>query len=193
MTNAKAAEGVAKKEYIPEVTGFVRYNYQNGVPFVVHSIGTVGVHFSYDLFDAGKRRALVCERRDKVSEAEEALERVKDEVSVRMTTIYNKLETTKATAGLLLGDIATAKKDVVRAWMVAKIADPAARVRYATCMATGFGTTLMQGGAGPLNEAFKVAGTHLRRRSFRSRCHPSTRSEPCRTASDNPQSATARD
>jgi len=96
VAKARAAEGAAKTEYIPDVTGFVRYSYQNGVPFVVHNFGTVGVHFSYDLFDAGKRRALVRERRDEVSEAEEALEHVKDEVGVRITTIYNKLETTKA-------------------------------------------------------------------------------------------------
>ncbi len=96
VAKARAAEGAAKTEYIPDVTGFVRYSYQNGVPFVVHNFGTVGVHFSYDLFDAGKRRALVRERRDEVSEAEEGLERVKDEVGVRITTIYNKLETTKA-------------------------------------------------------------------------------------------------
>jgi len=96
VEEARAAEGAAKSEYIPDITGYARYSYQNGVPFVVHNFGTFGVHFSYDLFDAGKRRALVRERRDEVSEAEEALERVKDEVGVRITTIYNKLETTKA-------------------------------------------------------------------------------------------------
>lgn len=96
VQEARAAEGGAKSEYIPEVTGLARYSYQNGVPFTDHNFGTFGVHFSYDLFDAGKRRALVRERRSEVSEAEEDLERVKDEVGVRITTIYDKLETTRA-------------------------------------------------------------------------------------------------
>ena len=96
VQKARAAEGAAKSEYIPDVTALARYSYQNGVPFVDHNFGTFGVHFSYDLFDGGKRRALVRERRSEVSEAEEALERAKDEVSVRITTIYDKLETTRA-------------------------------------------------------------------------------------------------
>src|SRR5271166_2534156 len=96
LSKARAAEGAAKAEYIPNTTGFARYSYQNGVPFLDHNFGTFGVLFSYDLFDAGKRRSLVRERRDEVSEAEEALERAKDEVGVRITTIYNKLETTRA-------------------------------------------------------------------------------------------------
>ena len=96
VQEARAAEGAAKSEYIPDITGLARYSYQNGVPFTDHNFGTFGVHFSYDLFDAGKRRALVRERRSELSEAEEALERAKDEVGVRITTVYDKLETTKA-------------------------------------------------------------------------------------------------
>ena len=95
VAKARAAAGAAKAEYIPDVTGFARYSYQNGVPFVDHNFGTFGVRFSYQLFDAGKRRSLVRERRDEVSEAEENLARVKDEIGVRITTIYNRLETTR--------------------------------------------------------------------------------------------------
>ena len=94
VAKARAAAGAAK-EYIPDVTGFARYSYQNGVPFLDHNFGTFGVRFSYDLFDAGKRRSLVRERRDEVSEAEENLARVKDEIGVRITTIYNRMETTR--------------------------------------------------------------------------------------------------
>jgi outer membrane protein len=95
VAKARAAAGAAKAEYIPDVTGFARYSYQNGVPFVDHNFGTFGVRFSYDLFDAGKRRSLVRERRDEASEAEENLARVKDEIGVRITTIFNRLETTR--------------------------------------------------------------------------------------------------
>jgi outer membrane protein TolC len=96
VAKAQAAHDAAKTEYIPDITAFARYSYQNGVPFVVHNFGTFGVHLSYDLFDGGKRQALVRERRAELSEAQEALERVKDEVSVRITTIFNKLQTTRA-------------------------------------------------------------------------------------------------
>jgi len=54
------------------------------------------VALSYDLFDAGKRRALVHERRDEVSEAEENLRRIQDEIEVRVKMIYNRLEVTRA-------------------------------------------------------------------------------------------------
>lgn len=61
-------------------------------------------------------------------------------------------------AAFLLGDIATAKKDVVRAWMVAKVADPAAQVRYASMYGTGLVELHKYREAlGPLNEAIKVA------------------------------------
>ena len=95
VEKARAAEGAAKTQYIPDITGFARYSYQNGVPFLDHNFGTFGVNFKYDLFDAGKRRSLIRERKDQVSEAEENLERVKDEIGVRITTIYNQLATTK--------------------------------------------------------------------------------------------------
>jgi outer membrane protein TolC len=96
LSKARAAHAAAKAEYIPDVTAFARHSYQNGVPFVDRNFGTFGIHLTYDVFDAGKRKALVHERRDEVSAAEENLRRVKDEVEVRITAIYNRLETTRA-------------------------------------------------------------------------------------------------
>jgi len=62
-------------------------------------------------------------------------------------------------AAFLLGDIATAKKDVVRAWLVAKVADPAAHIRYASMYGAGLVELRRYREAlGPLNEAIKVAG-----------------------------------
>jgi outer membrane protein TolC len=96
LSKAQAAHAAAKAEYIPDVTAFARYSYQNGVPFVDRNFGTFGIHLTYDLFDGGKRRALVRERRDEISEAEENLKRIKDEVEVRIAAIYNRLEITRA-------------------------------------------------------------------------------------------------
>jgi len=96
LAKARAAHSAAKAEYIPDITAFARQSYQNGVPFIVRNFGTFGIHLTYDVFDSGKRRALVRERRDEVSEAEENLQRVKDEVEVRVKMIYNRLEVTRA-------------------------------------------------------------------------------------------------
>jgi CHAT domain-containing protein len=61
-------------------------------------------------------------------------------------------------AAFLLGDIATAKKDVEKAWLVAKFADPAAHVRYASMYGTGLVELHKYKEAlGPLDEAIKVA------------------------------------
>ena len=92
LSKARAAHAAAKAEYIPDVTAFARHSYQNGVPFVDRNFGTFGIHLSYDIFDGGKRRALVRERRDEISQAEENLQRIKDQVEVRIATIYNRLE-----------------------------------------------------------------------------------------------------
>lgn len=96
LAKARAAHTAAKAEYIPDVTAYARHSYQNGVPFFDRNFGTFGIHLSYDIFDSGKRQALVRERRDEVSEAEENLQRVKDDVEVRIKMIYNRLETTRA-------------------------------------------------------------------------------------------------
>jgi CHAT domain-containing protein len=65
-------------------------------------------------------------------------------------------------AAFLLGDIATAKKKVVKAWMVAKAADPGARIRYASMYGAGLVELHKYNEAlGPLNEAIKFANkTH---------------------------------
>ncbi|MHB2006573.1 MAG: CHAT domain-containing protein [Acidobacteriaceae bacterium] len=61
-------------------------------------------------------------------------------------------------AAFLLGDITTAKKDVVKAWTIAKVADPAAQIRYASMYGAGLVELHKYKEAlGPLNEAIKVA------------------------------------
>lgn len=61
-------------------------------------------------------------------------------------------------AAFLLGDVATAKKDVVKAWVVAKAADPGAHIRYASVYGAGLVELHRYNEAlGPLNEAIKVA------------------------------------
>lgn len=71
-------------------------------------------------------------------------------------------------AAYLLGDITTAKKDVVKAWTVAKALDPGAHIRYASM----YGVGLVEGhkyqeALGPLDEAIKVASKTRERHTRR--------------------------
>jgi outer membrane protein TolC len=93
----KASAGVraAKREYIPDVEAFARYSYQNNVPFLARNFGTFGIHFSYDLFDGGKKRSMLRERDAQLSQAKENLARISDEVELKVQTAYNKLERTQ--------------------------------------------------------------------------------------------------
>jgi outer membrane protein TolC len=93
----KASAGVrlAKADYLPDVTAFARYSYQNDVPFLARNFGTFGAELTYDLFDGGKRRASVRESDTKVAQAKENLARVTDDVELRVETALNKLDRTK--------------------------------------------------------------------------------------------------
>jgi len=93
----KASAGVraAKREYIPNIEAIARYSYQNDVPFLARNFGTFGIHFSYDIFDGGKKRAVLRERDAQLAQARENLARVSDEIEVRVQTAYNKLERTQ--------------------------------------------------------------------------------------------------
>jgi outer membrane protein TolC len=93
----KASAGVraAKREYIPDLEAFARYSYQDNVPFLARNFGTFGVHFGYDLFDGGKKRATLRERDAQLAQAKENLARISDEVEVRVQTAYNKVERTQ--------------------------------------------------------------------------------------------------
>jgi outer membrane protein TolC len=92
----KASAGVrlAKRQYVPSLDAFVRYSYQDNVPFLARNFGTFGVHFGYDLFDGGKRNAEIAERKAQLAQAEENLARVKDEIELRVQTASNRLERT---------------------------------------------------------------------------------------------------
>ena len=95
VEKAKAAVRLGKTDlYVPDVDAFARYSYQNNVPFLARNFGSFGVHFSYDIFDSGRKRALVREREAQLSQAKENLARVTDEVELDVQTAYNKLERT---------------------------------------------------------------------------------------------------
>ena len=96
VERATAAVRLGKVDlYVPDVDAFARYSYQNQVPFLARNFGSFGVHFGYDLFDAGRKRSLVREREAQLAQAKENLARLTDEVELAVQTAYNKLERTQ--------------------------------------------------------------------------------------------------
>jgi outer membrane protein TolC len=96
VEKAAAAVHLAKVDIgVPDVDAFARYSYQNQVPFLARNFGTFGVHFSYDIFDSGRKRALLHEREAQLSQAKENLARVSDGVELAVQTAYNKFERTQ--------------------------------------------------------------------------------------------------
>lgn len=95
VEKASAAVRLAKRQYVPSLDAFARYSYQDNVPFLARNFGTFGVHFGYELFDGGKRNAEIGERKSQLAQADENLVRVKDEIELRIQTVYNKRERTR--------------------------------------------------------------------------------------------------
>jgi outer membrane protein TolC len=96
VEKAAAAVRLAKADIrVPDVEAFARYSYQDNVPFLARNFGTFGIHFGYDLFDSGRKRAILREREAQLSQAQENLARVTDEVSVEVQTAYNRVERTQ--------------------------------------------------------------------------------------------------
>ena len=96
VEKANAAIRYAKRDiYLPDVDAFARYSYQDNVPFLARNFGSFGVRFSYELFDSGRKRALLHERESQLAQARENLARLTDEVQVTVETAYNKLERTQ--------------------------------------------------------------------------------------------------
>ena len=93
----KAAAGVrlAKADYVPDFSAFARYSYQSGVPFLARNFGSFGGELTYDLFDAGRRRAALNESNAVLAQAKENLARVSDEVELRVETSVDKLDRTR--------------------------------------------------------------------------------------------------
>jgi len=96
LQKAEAAVRFAKTDmWVPDVEAFARYSYQQNVPFLARNFGTFGVHFGYDVFDSGRKKALLHEREAQLSQAKENLAKLTDAVEVSVQTAYNKLERTQ--------------------------------------------------------------------------------------------------
>ena len=97
-TVTKAGGGVkaAYHEYIPDVSLFATNAYQDGAPFLTNNVGMFGVVMTWNIWDWGKRDAVIGERKAQLSEARENVHRISDQVTVELEKAYRKLENTKS-------------------------------------------------------------------------------------------------
>ena len=96
VQKAEAAVRLAKTDmWVPDVEAFARYSYQENVPFLARNFGTFGVHFGYDVFNSGRKKALRNEREAQLSQAKENLAKLTDAVELSVQSEYNKLERTQ--------------------------------------------------------------------------------------------------
>src|SRR5258707_4780205 len=95
VEKAHAAARLAKTDiWVPDVEAFARYSYTNNVPFLARNFGTVGIHFGFDVFDSGRKKASLRGREAQLSQAKENLAKLTDEVELAVETAYNKLDRT---------------------------------------------------------------------------------------------------
>jgi outer membrane protein TolC len=96
VEKAEAAAHLANVDiWVPDLEAFARYSYANNVPFLARNFGSFGVHFGYDLFDAGRKRGVLHEREAQLSRAKENLAKLTDQVKLAVETSYNKLDRTQ--------------------------------------------------------------------------------------------------
>jgi outer membrane protein TolC len=96
VRKARAGVTLGKTAYLPDITAYARHSYQDGIPFLVRNFGTFGVTLNWEVFDFGRRRAAVREREAQLAQAEENLQRLREEVAVGVERRYHKVQQTRS-------------------------------------------------------------------------------------------------
>jgi outer membrane protein TolC len=93
VVKAEAGRNLSKLDYVPDLAIVGGYTFQDDViPALPRDFSFIGVMGSYNLFDFGKREALVKERRAQLDMARTALELTRQKVTAAVRTSYLKLE-----------------------------------------------------------------------------------------------------
>ncbi|MGC8761892.1 MAG: efflux RND transporter permease subunit, partial [Bryobacteraceae bacterium] len=92
VEKARRAVRAAQAEFIPDIALFATHAQQRGVPFLPSSNAAVGARMSWDVFDGGRKRAQVGERRAQLEQAEENLRRVRRRVQIEIEKARRKVE-----------------------------------------------------------------------------------------------------
>jgi outer membrane protein TolC len=90
-TKARQGLAAARADLIPEVSVFAQYVYQTGVPFLPGSNGVFGAKASWNLWDGGRKRAVIGERQAQVAQAEENVRRLGQRVAIEVEKASRKL------------------------------------------------------------------------------------------------------
>ena len=96
LRKAEAGVAAARAEYVPDITAFGRHEYQNGVAFLFHNYGVVGLGLTYTLFDGGKKRAVISQRLAERDQAAENLRRLKDAAAVNVQKAFDKIDQSRS-------------------------------------------------------------------------------------------------
>jgi outer membrane protein TolC len=132
----KAESGVkaARIDYIPDISLSGHYAYQDGVPFLPNDTGIIGVKMTWDIFDWGKRGAVVAQRREQLTQASENLRRVENRIEVEVDKACRKLEQTKTLIGVTRESLALQKENL-RLETNGRRAGTATEAQYLTAIA----------------------------------------------------------
>ncbi len=132
----KAESGVkaAYIDYIPDINMSSHYTYQHGAPFLTHNIGVFGLKMTWEIFDWGKRRAVVAQRNWQLTQAKENLRRVEKRIAVEVDKAYRKLEQTNNLIGVTRESL-TLQKENLRLKSDGRKAGTATEAQYATAVA----------------------------------------------------------
>jgi outer membrane protein TolC len=99
-----AREGVEKSRhgisaaydaYIPDITLFAKHIYQDGAPFLTHNVGVFGATLTWDIFDWGKRKAVIGERKAQLTQADENMKMIESRINVDVDKALRKLQKTR--------------------------------------------------------------------------------------------------
>lgn len=90
----KAGLGVtaAKREYIPDISLFARYNHEEGIPLTPNDYGIIGVNLDWCIFDFGQKSSVVKQRISLENQARKNSEREKNEIQAEIRKEYNRLK-----------------------------------------------------------------------------------------------------
>lgn len=95
LEKAKAAERVAKLEYVPAVAGLWGYSYQTAIPALPRDFSFVGFVATWNVFDFGKRERTISERTTQVKMAETNLALVRAKVTETIQKAFLDVQRTR--------------------------------------------------------------------------------------------------
>ena len=113
VTKAHADLKAAKSEYIPSISVFGQYVYQNGAPLLPQSSGAAGVRMDWTISEFGTRIGLVRERKSQAVEAEQRLQATENRVRMDFESEVRKIHRSETNLEAARRSVA-ARAEIVR-------------------------------------------------------------------------------